>query len=552
MTSSRPREATLRPTMTVEIPVRDGVRIAAAVYLPAGAAPAPALLAASPYRFDNNSVAPAPIFLWRETGPIDYYLDHGYAFVHMDVRGTGRSGGEYRYMCLKEQQDLYDVIEWIGRQDWCTGKVGGIGQSYYARMQWFMGIQNPPSLACIAPFDGNIDTYRSSAYTGGIFGEYPLHWYNSVARAVNQYPAEGPERLLDWDYTGEVRRHRLYDDFWRERAAAENIDKIEVPVFSIGVWSKVDLHLNGNIVGFQRTRSARKLLVLGSSDVAAAVADYSSEAFHDKYLRRFYDRWLKGIDNGADADAPVTYFVPGANQFRTAQDWPPDGIHYQEYFLAPGPTGSVASLNDGALREAPAGNDVQPTTFDYPNPNWRRGTVGFDSQGRPDRVRYALTFTTEPLADALEVTGPITLELYAGSSNTDTQFIVKLSEQYAQTEAERAEDAQPRSRIVSKGWLRASHRAMDEERSLEHAPWYLHTDPQPLTPGKVEKLVIAIMPTAHQFKKGSRIRLEISNGDSPVTDAPFHHAYAPWQMGTDTIHHDHGHPSRLSLPVMRR
>src|SRR3974390_3459943 len=168
--SDRPNA--LQPTMIVSIPVRDGIEIAAAVYLPATGERFPALLAASPYRFDNN-VAPAmPVFLWRETGPIDYYLGHGYAFVHMDVRGTGRSGGDYRYMCEKEQTDLYDVIVWISRQPWSSGKVAGIGQSYYARMQWFMGIQNPPGLAGIAPYDGNIDTYRSSAYTGGIPGAF--------------------------------------------------------------------------------------------------------------------------------------------------------------------------------------------------------------------------------------------------------------------------------------------------------------------------------------------------------------------------------------------
>ena len=120
MTSNEGRQA-LRPSDIVEIPVHDGVKIAAALYLPRGQALS-ALLAASPYRFDNN-VAPAmPIFLWRETGPIDYYLRHGYAFVHMDVRGTGRSGGEYRYMDEAEQRDLYDVIVWITRQPWSNGQ----------------------------------------------------------------------------------------------------------------------------------------------------------------------------------------------------------------------------------------------------------------------------------------------------------------------------------------------------------------------------------------------------------------------------------------------
>ena len=212
MTSDRGRQG-LRPTEIVEIPVHDGIKIAAAVYRPPEPGRYPALLAASPYRFDNNLAPAVPVFLWRETGPIDYYLRHGYAFVHMDVRGTGRSQGEYRYMDEAEQRDLHDVIVWITQQPWSSGKVGGIGQSYYARMQWFMGIQNPPGLACIAPYDGNVDTYRNSAFTGGIPGAFPSTWYNSTTRAVNQYPIDGPSRLLTWDYPGEVQRHPIYDRF---------------------------------------------------------------------------------------------------------------------------------------------------------------------------------------------------------------------------------------------------------------------------------------------------------------------------------------------------
>ena len=304
MTADGKRQA-LRPTEIVEIPVHDGIKIAAAVYRPPEPGRYPALLAASPYRFDNNLAPAVPVFLWRETGPIDYYLRHGYAFVHVDVRGTGRSQGEYRYMDEAEQRDLHDVIVWITRQPWSSGKVGGIGQSYYARMQWFMGIRNPPGLTCIAPYDGNIDTYRNSAFTGGIPGAFPSTWYNSTTRAVNQYPIDGPSRLLTWDYPGEVQRHPTYDEFWKVRTAAENIERIKVPIFSIGVWSKVDLHLNGNIVGFQRARAPKKLLVFGSSNLFAAVADFSSEAFHEKYLRPFYDCYLKDEDTSYPAEPAV-------------------------------------------------------------------------------------------------------------------------------------------------------------------------------------------------------------------------------------------------------
>jgi len=539
---------TLAPTRIEKIKVRDGIHIAAAIYLPKEAGKHPVLFAASPYRFDNNGAPAVPVFLWRETGPIDYYLRHGYAFVHMDVRGTGRSEGDYRYMDEAEQRDLYDVIAWISQQPWSNGRVGGIGQSYYARMQWFMGIQNPPGLACIAPYDGNVDTYRASAYTGGIPGAFPSIWYNSTVRVVNRHPVAGPERSLDWDYPGTVQRHNTYDEFWKVRAAAEKLDRIKVPVFSIGVWSKVDLHLNGNIVGFQRTTSDKKMLVFGSSNVFAAVADFSSEKFHEQYLRPFYDCYLKGEKTTYPDEPPVRYFLNGADEFKTSPTWPPENIEYRRLHLSAGPSGSVESLNDGLLQwEAPGSGSVE---FEYPNPGWRAGVVGFDKDGKPDPVRRVLTFVSPPLDEDVEVVGPIQLTLYAESSNTDTDFIVKLSEQQPQTAEAREKKIQPAGRVLTKGWLRASHREIDKEKSLPNAPWYAHTKPEPIEPGRIYKYEIAVMPTAHRFKKGNRIRLELANGDSQFTEFVFYHDYAPNKVGRDVFHHNAAYDSHLLLPVI--
>lgn len=540
-------DAALPAPSLVEIVTRDGTRISAAVYLPAHEGRHPVLLAASPYRHDNNVVRAAAVFPWRETGPIGFYLLRGYAFVHMDVRGTGRSGGEYRYMCRGEQQDLYDVIEWVARQPWSTGKVGGIGQSYYARMQWFMGIENPPALACIAPYDGNVDTYRASAYSGGIPGEYPAFWFNSVVRTVNQYPAQGPSRLVEGDYANEVRRHPFYDDYWKERSAAERLECIRVPVLSIGVWSKMDLHLNGNIIGYQRAGSAKKLLVLDASDVAAAVADYSSEAFHARYLLPFYDTYLKGLGTGYEEEAPVRFFTTGRRQMKTASDWPPTGLQAQTIFLSPVRSETVISLNDGSLSATPP-SEASCTRFDYPNIAWRRGALGLDAKGRPDPLRFTLTFTSEPLEKDLLVVGPVALNLFVSSSNTDTQFVVKMSEQFS-TEPRASADEQPRFGVVGKGWLKASHREIDADLSRDNAPWYTHSQGRPLVPGKIEHLQIALMPIAHWFRKGSRIQLHIANCDSSVTDGPFHHAYAPQMVGTDFIHFGAENASCLRFSV---
>jgi putative CocE/NonD family hydrolase len=181
------------------------------------------------------------------------------------------------------------------------------------------------------------------------------------------------------------------------------------------------------------------------------------------------------------------------------------------------------------------------------------GVVGFGPSGPAggfDPVRRVLTFTTAPLEKDLEIAGPIKLALYASSTAKDTDFVIKLAEQYPQTGEERAKGLNPPSQLVTKGWLRASHRALDARHSTEMEPYHTHVDPQPLTPGEVCKLEISIEPNAYRFKQGSRIRLEIVNGDSPITDVLWTHYYQPDKIGQDTIHHSARYPSQLVLPVM--
>jgi predicted acyl esterase len=151
----------------------------------------------------------------------------------------------------------------------------------------------------------------------------------------------------------------------------------------------------------------------------------------------------------------------------------------------------------------------------------------------------------------MEVAGHGKAILHASSTRNDMDFHVKISEQFLQAPEERAKEVQPRYAIVTKGWLRASH-AMDRdpERSTEDVPYYTHASPKPVTPGKVYALEIALMAIAWRFQKGSRIRVEIACGDSPITDGLFFHVYRPDKIGSDTIHHDAGHPSQLILPVL--
>jgi putative CocE/NonD family hydrolase len=533
------------------VTVRDGTEIAVAIYAPEGPGRFPALLAPSPYRYDNNTLPAGPQFLWRETGPIDLYVERGYAYVHMDVRGCGQSGGEFELLGPNEQADLVDVIEWIARQPWCSGKVGGIGQSYFCMSQWWMGILKPPALACLGAFDGMNDPYRASCYQGGIPGQFfPGYWWNQN-RIINRYPANGgPARLQKTDLDWLISSHPTYDEFWRVRNAAERLHEITVPLYSIGIWGKVDLHTRGNIKGFQEAKGPKKLQMRGPPNAWAANAEFNSVELHEKLLLPFYDRFLKGQTTEWDQRAPVEYFVRGANVYRSADTWPPAGVKYQAFFLGGDKSGSVTSLNDGTLSSKP-GNGSESTSYAYPNPGWVSGVVGFGPSGPPnwDPARRVLTFTTPELEKDLEIAGPIKLALYASSSARDTDFFVKLSEQYPQPAEERAKGLNPAFQVVTKGWLRASHRAVVESRSTEMEPFRMHDRPEPLKPGEVYRFDISVEPNAFRFKKGNRIRLELANGDSPVTDVLWTHYYQPNKIGQDTIWHSAKYPSQLILPV---
>jgi uncharacterized protein len=534
----------------VLITVRDGVKIAVRIYRPDSSTPCPALFAPSPYRYDNNELPAQPMFLWRETGPIDWYVDQGYAFVQADVRGTGFSQGKYGFLDRAEQQDLYDVIEWIGTQAWCNGKVGGIGQSYFAMSQWFMGVQNPPHLACLGLYDGLNDPYRFMGYPGGIEGNFLYYWFNASLRVANLYPANGdhPRQVAD-DMLLDVQRHPFYDEYWKERAAFEQIDKIKVPVFSIGVWAKQDLHLDGNIRGYQALKSPKKLAITPTATAFSSAIDFADVEFHKKYLLPFYGMHLKGEKTSYAARANVEYTIRNTNIERKFETWPPPGVRYTSFYLGQGPSGSVGSLNDGALTAAAPSAKGGSVSYSYPNPKWVLGVVPLGPQG-PDPVRCVLTFTSEPLPAEMEIAGDGRLVVYASSSRNDMDFIVKLSEQFTQPADERAKGIQPRSFIVTKGWLRASHMDRDLARSTETSPYYTHARSTPLVPGKVYKVEIPLQPIAHIFKAGSRIRVEVSCGDSPVTDGLFFHVYRPDKMGTDTLYHDAERPSHLVLPVL--
>ena len=343
-------------------------------------------------------------------------------------------------------------------------------------------------------------------------------------------------------------RHPFYDDFWKERSAFEQLDKIKVPLFSIGVWAKQDLHLAGNIAGYLKAKGDKKLAMTGTPTAFSSASDFASVDFHKKYLLPFYDHYLKGAKTNWSARPNIEYPVRNTGTVRTFETWPPPGIRPTTFYLRQGPTGSVTSLNDGALDRALPPRDGSRTSYSYPQPNWVLGVVPVGPTG-PDPARAVLTFTSPPLAADIEIAGQGKVIVYASTTRDDMDLIVKLSEQMAQSEEERTRGVQPRYVIATKGWLRVSH-AEHDGGAGDAFPFYTHAGRQALTPGRVYQAEIPLEPIAYRFRQGNRIRVEIACSDSPVTDGLFFHVYRPDKIGTDTIHHDAEHPSHVVLPVL--
>jgi uncharacterized protein len=520
----------------------DGIELAVRIHLPSGQGPFPTLFGASPYRFDNDEVAETKMFLWRETGPIHWYLEQGYAYVRLDVRGSGRSGGDYEFYGPRERRDYYEVIEWIATQPWSTGKIGGIGESYYGTAQWCMAAEKPPHLVCIAPYDGHIDIYNGWAYTGGIPSDFMSLWWNNTVRPINRNPLKGPSRHIPYDLSYEIGLHPSFDEYWEQRVIAPMVSQIDIPVFSIGVWAKLDLHLGGNILGWQAARGPKWLMVTGAPNAFEACAEFEAVPFHRDVLAPFYDHYLKGADNQFERRAPVEVFLRGAGKSETFETWPPGNAREQIFYLHEGKAGAAHSLNDGKLEaSSPASKDAS-TSYEYPREKWAIGVATLDDKG-PDPIAEILTFTTPALDEEIHIGGPCELVVHLSTTAQDTDLVVRLSE-VPPPESGR------RPAVITKGWLRASHRALDPDLSTPRAPVLTNKNPQLLPAGEVTELRVPLMHAAYLAAKGSRLRLEIANGDSLFTDPIFSHTYTPDKAGRDTIHHSSVHPSRLLLSVI--
>ena len=546
----------------VMIPMRDGVRLSADIYLPRGGSGSyPVILTRSPY---NNM---SPLSLTH----MPRYVQAGYVYLAQDVRGRFDSEGEF-YPWINEFDDGFDTVEWIGAQEWCDGNVGMSGPSYVGNVQWQAAAMGSKYLKTIVPRVIGHDLHEAPHYQGGAFqlgwsATWSLRMDGRTAQNIDIYNWEQlfhvlpvrdlPEKAgKDMPYYRDWVDHPDRDDYWKELAIEERYGDINIPILQIGGWydffalgtfeNFVSMRVRG---GAPAARENQRALVgpwVHRAGVLSHAGDVDfgvdSAVDLEEVEIRWFDRWLKGEANGADEDAPLRLFVMGINQWRDEHEWPLARTRFTPYYLHSG--GSGNSLNgDGVLstehpgQESPDGYAYDPA---FPVPT-RGGCNCCDPEivdwGAFDQrsVEYrndVLVYTSEPLEEELEVTGPVVVKLHASSDSRDTDFTAKLV------------DVHPDGYAINlcDGIIRARYRESLAEQKL-------------LEPGTVYEFTIDLWPTSNVFLKGHRIRLDISSSNFPRFDRNLNTGNAlgvdaETRVANQRVYHDAARPSHIVLPVI--
>jgi predicted acyl esterase len=393
-----------------------------------------------------------------------------------------------------------------------------IGMSYFAVIQYLVAAQQPPSLKAIFPYDGWNDLYREYLNTGGlnVMGFDAVMCY-FVARANMSHgiPQDRLEALLEFI---RIQMNRVYPNdgpYYWERSACYKMDRIKIPVYAGSGWHSMGMHLRGAFTAWETLQTPKRLLIS-----AKRVPDRPWRSFHIE-ARRWYDHYLKGMDTGVHEGPPVNIYTHGAEEWRAHADWPLPETRWAEWYL------TSDGWGEGQIVDSrPARTSEQRFTTD---PESRERFLG----------QPALVYRTEPFQKDTEVTGPLALYLLGAADQPDTHWIVRVLD----------EDPQGVTRVLSKGWLRGSHRAIDPSRSKPYRPWHPHLEQEPLIPNQPTSFPIEIWPLSNVFKAGHRFRLEISAGDSPAFDFSFAH-YPYGRVVTNTVYEGGTNGSRLLVPII--
>jgi predicted acyl esterase len=445
-------------------------------------------------------------FLRWEVPDPERWVPDGYVIVVADTRGSGKSPGYLDPRQPRENQDYYELIEWAGVQPWSNGKVGLLGISYLAINQWNAAALHPPHLAAICPWEGYWDHYRDASHHGGILSNsFTAAWWPRQVLA-NQHGSgkthyvdpdtgersTGPalsDALLEGnrdDHPANHLRHAL-NDAWHQ-GRTPDLSAVTVPLLSAGNWGGPGVHLRGNIAGYVEAGSSEKRLSMH-------IGTHYESFYLPEYValqKRFFDRYLKGENNGWDRESPLRLEirdVHGKAKVRTEREWPLKRTQWTKFFLNAG----HKTLTD----QKP---DAQ-------------AQVDYDAMGE------GVTFSTAPFEHETEITGYVAARLVIASSTTDMDIFAVL----------RAFDPGGKEVVfigaheptpVSRGWLRASHRKLDPARSTPYRPFLVHDEVQKLVPGQRYTVDLEIWPTCLVLPRGYRLALTLMGKDFEYDGIP--------------------------------
>jgi putative CocE/NonD family hydrolase len=516
----------------IQVPTRDGTLLAADVFLPDDASPVPALVTLSPYQKDvpwyvpdGHTAQRHDYQCWETPDPLQWTAA-GYAAVRVDARGSGRSGGVHGVLSREEARDYFDAIEWIAARDWCTGRIGATGVSYYAMTQWQVAALAPPSLKAMVPWSGSADIYREFVYRGGLLNYMFFdQWYSRLtvdhlhSGVRNRAAVYGSENALR-----QFALNELDSEFWEQRRP--DPAKIAVPFISASSWSawKGPGHIRGNLEMFKRASSESKRLRISHGNY---FLEYYSDKIFDEQ-RRWFDYWLKGIGSPGD-EAPVRLQVASvggrpSKHWRHETAWPIPGTAVEELHLG---RHEGAGLTLGA-------EPGRPGTAAYDAP----GELSLDAEpilGAVDETAFGVSFDSATFNQEVDLVGEAALIVWASSSYNDLDLHVFLS----------VVDPDGSVHEISRGWLKASLRGLDAARSTPLRPYHAHDRLRPLIPGEPVRLDVEIWPIGIRLLPGQRLRLRLA-GRGPGTLSGWHRR----PRGRHTIHYGGTMPSRLMLPVV--
>jgi uncharacterized protein len=536
--------------LDVKVSMRDGVRLSTNIYRPDATGRFPVLLMRTPYGNGGAGNTEAA-----------YFAGRGYVVVIQDTRGRYESEGIFDAM-QPEAQDGYDTQQWIGAQSWCNGKIGTFGGSYVGFTQWMPAPLQSPYLVTMFPVvtfsDLHDVVYQDGAFRLELFGPWSYEMTHpyvvkpdsllNQADIMMSLPLIEQDKMLGWKipFLRDWLSHPEHDRYWDRTSVGKDYAKISASVYAIGGW--YDILLKGTIENYLKmtspdipsdVRSKQKLQigpwVHDEGKRKVGELDFGETAVLDEegLMLRWFDNQLKGVDNGILEEPPVKIFVMGENKWRYEKEWPLARTHFQNYYFHSGGNANSKEGNGSLDIKLPEQEREDRYIYDPKDPVRTIGGMGPYDQQQIEMRKDVLVYTTPELKEEIEVTGPVYALVNASSSAKNTDFTAKLVDVYPDGRAIR----------ICEGIIRADHRN-------PAGP------PVPIEPGKIYQYTIDLWATSIVFKKGHRMRVEISSSNFPRFDRNlntgnyFATDHEP-VTASQAVFHNAVYPSCIILPVIK-